>query len=269
MSPKPSKLSRYRLAIQTAFLLLWLMPLRMFNICAPVFHCYACPLAAFACPLGILAQFSALHALPYVALGTLGLIGTLFGGFVCGWACPFGWLQDLAAKISPAKIEIPTWSGYMRYAVLIGLVFAVPWIWGEGHRLFFCRICPVGAVEVAAPAAIQARAAGQPVIWPNTLKIVVTLLVLVSMFVIRRPWCRVLCPLGAIFGLFNRFSMFTVRFDPSRCNKCGLCPETCNYGVDKNVRADDFRCNRCLECARCKACQITPAWKAPGDSASS
>lgn len=257
----PSKLSRHRLAIQAAFAFLWLSPLRMFGICSPVFHCYACPLAAFACPVGVLAQFSALHAFPFIALGTLGLVGALFGGFVCGWACPFGLLQDLAAKVPTPKFTLPAWTGCFRYVVLAGLVFAVPWLFGETHPLFFCRVCPAGALEVSVPSAVQARLAGLPIIWPNALKLGVTLAVVASMFFIRRPWCGVLCPLGAIFGLFSRISMFTVRFYPERCRECGLCDKTCAYGVDSSVRADDPRCIRCLECARCKACEVVPAWK--------
>jgi len=257
----PSKLSRHRLAIQAGFAVLWMIPLRMFNVCSPVFHCYACPLAAFACPVGVLAQFSALHAFPFIALGTLGLTGALFGGFVCGWACPFGLLQDLAAKVPTPKFELPAWAGSFRYVVLAGLVVAVPWFFGETHPLFFCRVCPAGALEVAVPAAVQAQLAGQAIIWPNALKLGVTLAVVAAMFFIRRPWCGALCPLGAIFGLFSRISMFTVRFFPDRCNECGLCDKTCAYGVDSAVRADDPRCIRCLECARCKACEVVPAWK--------
>ena len=59
--------------VQAGFLLAWLDPLllRMHNVCGPVFHCYSCPLATFACPIGMLANFSALHVIPFAALGTL------------------------------------------------------------------------------------------------------------------------------------------------------------------------------------------------------
>jgi len=255
------RLSRYRLPIQTALLALWLTPLRFFGVCSPVLHCYACPLAAFACPVGVLAQFSALHMIPFVALGTLLFSGALLGGFVCGWACPFGMLQDLAAKLSPPRFGLPHWAGYFRYAVLAGLVVGVPWFFGESHPLFFCRVCPAGALEVAGPAAIQAKLAGQSVIWPNALKLGVTVAVLLAMFFVRRPWCRTFCPLGAIFGLFSRLSMFSVRFHPELCSHCGLCSEQCDYGIDSTVRASDPQCIRCLECARCKACHVDAAWK--------
>ena len=55
-----SRLARWRWWIQGGFLLIWLDPLllRMHAVCSPVFHCYSCPLATFACPIGALATFS-------------------------------------------------------------------------------------------------------------------------------------------------------------------------------------------------------------------
>ncbi|HUU36286.1 MAG TPA: 4Fe-4S binding protein, partial [Vicinamibacterales bacterium] len=151
---------RWRLAVQTAFLGVWLLPLRLFTICSPVFHCYACPLAAFACPIGVLAQFSALHVVPLIALGTLFVVGALFGAFICGWVCPFGWLQDLAAKLPIRKLTLPRWSSNFRYVVLVGLVLLVPYFLGEKHPLFICRVCPAGALEGAVPNSVQKALAG-------------------------------------------------------------------------------------------------------------
>ena len=111
------KLLPHRLWVQTAFLLVWLDPLavRMHTMCSPVFHCYACPLATFACPIGVIAQFSALHMFPFVAVGLLILVGSLLGSLICGWICPFGLLQDLAAKVPTPRLKIPNWMGYFRY----------------------------------------------------------------------------------------------------------------------------------------------------------
>ena len=75
-----SKLLGGRIWIHTAFLLVWLDPLglRWHTMCSPVFHCYACPLATFACPIGVLAQFSALHVFPFMAIGLLVAFGAAF-----------------------------------------------------------------------------------------------------------------------------------------------------------------------------------------------
>jgi hypothetical protein len=81
--PLSARLARWRIWVQGAFTLVWLDPLalRMHTVCSPVFHCYSCPLALFACPIGVLANFSALHLFPFVALGMLAVIGALVGSF--------------------------------------------------------------------------------------------------------------------------------------------------------------------------------------------
>ncbi len=259
-----SKFSRYRTAIQGLFLVAWLGPLglRVHTVCAPVFHCYACPLASFACPIGILAQFSALHVMPFLAIGILVVTGALVGSFVCGWACPFGLLQDLAARVPLPKWDPPYWLTHMRYAALVGLVIILPWFFGESHPLFFCRVCPAGALEGSVPMMVTQAAAGQAVAWPNAMKLGVTGAVVLAMFFVRRPWCQILCPLGAIFGLFNRISLFAIRFYPARCVDCGKCGAKCDFGVSSRIRADDPRCIRCMECVHCGACQIEAAWQA-------
>ena len=87
-----AKFARWRGWIQAAFLLAWLNPwlVRIHSVCSPVFHCYSCPLATFACPIGVMANFSALHLVPWIAIGTVLATGALFGSLICGWVCPFG-----------------------------------------------------------------------------------------------------------------------------------------------------------------------------------
>ena len=106
---KAWRLARWRIWVQLGFLLAWLepLPLQWHGLCAPVFHCYSCPLATLSCPIGILANYSALHAIPLLAVGTLLVVGAIFGSLVCGWACPFGLLQDLLGRIPLPKFRLP------------------------------------------------------------------------------------------------------------------------------------------------------------------
>lgn len=248
-----SKLILKRMWVQAAFLLVWLDPLgvRLHGMCSPVFHCYACPLATFACPIGVLASFAALHVIPFVALGLLITVGGLFGNLICGWVCPFGLLQDLAAKVPTPKFDPPRWTSHMRYVVLIGTVLVVPYFFGKDHPLFICGFCPAGAIEAAAPNMVRQAATGQEVAFPNPVKLAVLVAFVVAIFLMRRPWCRVLCPLGAIFSLFNRASVFFLQLDDEKCTQCGRCHTLCKLGIEPEKSPNDSRCIRCLECTQC------------------
>ena len=142
------KLIPWRIWVQISFLAVWLDPLalRYHNVCAPVFNCYACPLSTFACPIGVIHQFSALHVFPFITVGFLVLFGVLFGGFICGWICPIGLLQDLFSRLRTPKFQLPTWTGYLSYITLIALVLVIPYLYGVEHFLAICQVCPVGAL---------------------------------------------------------------------------------------------------------------------------
>lgn len=254
-----SKLLGGRIWIQASFLLVWLDPLglRWHTMCSPVFHCYACPLATFACPIGVIAQFSALHVFPFIAVGLLVAVGAVFGSLICGWVCPFGFLQDLVAKVPTPKFDLPRVAGYLRYVMLIVAVLAVPYFFGEGHPLFVCRICPAGALEAAVPNMVGQAVAGEQVVWPNAAKLIILGLFLIAIFFVRRPWCRLLCPLGAVFSLFNRVSAFFLRFDADECTPCERCHQLCEYGLQPEKMPNDLSCIRCLECTRCRLQALT------------
>lgn len=262
-----ARLVRWRVWIQAGFLLVWLDPLmlRLHNVCGPVFHCYSCPLATFACPIGVLANFSALHVFPFVAVGVLLVVGGLVGSLLCGYACPFGLLQDLAGKVPTPKVRLPGWMGYGRYLVLGVFVLAIPFFYGEQHPLFFCSICPAGAMEGWLPNATKAAIETGEFAWANPLKLGVMVFVLVAMFVKWRPWCTLLCPLGAIFGLFNRGSLLVLRYDGHACTGCGRCSRLCKYDVLPNRSVNSTQCVRCLECTRCGAIEVGGALGAGGD----
>lgn len=257
--PFTARLARLRVWVQSASLMLWLDPLglRMHTICSPVFHCYSCPLATFACPIGVLANFSALHLIPFVTLGLLAIFGALLGSFICGWTCPFGFLQDLMGKIPTPKFELPTWMGYTRYVVLVGLVLLVPYFFGEDHPLFFCRLCPAGALEAAFPNTASLAIAGADIVWPSAIKVIIFLLILLATFFTWRPWCRLFCPLGAIYGILNKVSFVFLKFHPDQCNDCDLCRDLCRYHGPSERRGSDMRCIRCMECTKCSSVTVS------------
>ena len=255
------KLISWRIWVQMAFLTAWLDPLvlRYHRICAPVFHCHACPLATFACPIGLLHQFSALHICPFVTVGILVIFGAFLGGFICGWLCPMGLLQDLFSQIPVRKFKIPPWISYFRYLILIGLVLIIPYLYGVNHPLAICQVCPIGALESSLPRKIAVPfIAGEPINWSGSLILKLTLLgvFIAAMFFTHRPWCRI-CPLGAIFGLFNRFNAIFLKFKPDSCTSCKMCHTSCDLVVEPDKNSDSADCIRCLECTRCQTQALT------------
>ncbi len=253
-----SRLAARRIWFQAGFLLAWLDPLmlRLHSFCSPVLHCHSCPWATFACPIGVLANFSALHLIPFIAVGVLLTVGVSLGGFVCGWVCPFGFLQDLIGRVPTPKFHLPGWMRHTRYAVLLGMVLLVPYMWGEAHALFFCRLCPAGALEAAVPNTVRTAIAGQPVVWPTLAKSVVLVVVLLAALFTWRPWCTLLCPLGAIFSLCNLFSFVFIRVEKERCKDCDLCRRLCRYGYGPRAAGGDMQCIRCLDCTKCKTVSV-------------
>jgi ferredoxin-type protein NapH len=231
--------------------------LRWHGICAPVFHCYSCPLATFACPIGILANYSAFHVFPYLAVGTLLMVGAVFGSLVCGWACPFGFLQDLIGRIPTPKLRLPGLLGLTRYAVLAGLVVLIPYFYGETHQLFICRVCPAGGIEGSGPYSLPFLHPQGIWEWqPTTIKTIIMIVFLLATLFTWRPWCTLFCPLGAIFSLCNYGSLIFLRFQPNRCKDCELCRDLCKYRGPAERRGSDMRCIRCLECIKCQALTV-------------
>jgi len=214
--------------------------------------------------VGIAANYAALFPvafeIPFLLLGVLILSGALVGSLICGWACPFGFLQDLLAKITPKKLTLPGWTGHLRFVVLVGLVIALPMIFGargipfEEQSVSICRTCPAGALEAGLPFSIASVWSGKA--W--LMSIFKTLLLagfVVSAIVIYRPWCRLFCPLGGWLALFNRWSLFHLQFKGQACVECNLCRTRCPANVKLDLNANAINCVRCLECTRCGAVQ--------------
>ena len=215
------------------------------RICLPVFQCHACPLAQFACPVGVLAYASAMHVWPIYVIGGILLAAAVFGRLICGWICPFGFIQDLLYKIPvPGKFNLPRWMGIGPWIALVGLVIIGPYFLGAGVKnlSFFCNVCPAGAMEASLPLQIFSGRIMRNAKW------VVLFISLVLMIWTHRPFCRIMCPLGAILSLGNRISFFKLRLKSTSCAMCKACQRACP--ADHLVTTDPNTGN-CIRCLRC------------------
>lgn len=240
--------------------------------CFPGLNCHACPTAVSACPIGILQHFSAVGRIPFALIGFLGAIGIVFGRSVCGWLCPFGWIQDQTYKIKSKKFRIHPSLKYGKYASLFVLAILLPYF-VEAH--WFSRICPWGTLSAGIPWLIWNPlnpVDAMPVIEPDMvgwlyfLKVSILIIFLVLFVVTSRPFCRTLCPLGAIYAHFNRISFMRLEVE-GQCVDCNLCVEVCPTQIRVSDDPNSPDCIRCLNCTVCKNVHVR--WGTPHEFSNS
>ena len=71
---------------------------------------------------------------------------------------------------------------------------------------------------------------------------------LVANWWIPRFFCRVVCPLGALLGIFSKFALWRIDRDPVRCTDCDLCLKSCEGASDPQ---GDLRKSECFVCLNC------------------
>lgn len=225
--------------------------------CVPGLNCYSCPGAVGSCPMGALQ--AALNdkniTVPFGVLGFLFIFGSIFGRFVCGWLCPFGLFQDLLHKIPFCKKRkhLPGHRvlKYGKYVVLVGLVIiGSAFLWGGYVKVpAFCKyLCPSGTLMGAIPllGANEDLASQVGGLFGWKMGILV-LLVLMSVMVYR-PFCQYLCPLGAVYGWFNRYSLVQIRWNQDACTSCMACQRACPVDLPPEKVS---RSPECIKCGKC------------------
>ena len=240
-------------------------------ICFPGLNCYSCPGALAACPMGALQAVmgNSSYRVSLYVFGFLGAIGALFGRLVCGWMCPFGLFQDLLHKI-PITKKIKNLPGhkflkYLRYVILVIfpllLVSIVKDLTGTSDPWFCEWICPSGMLLGGIPlvtlnAGLREAAAGR-FIWKLAVLIVISLMSIK----VYRPFCKYLCPLGAIYGFFNPISSYRLVIDKEKCVSCGMCQKACGMDIKTFENPNSMDCIRCGSCiASCPKGAISSTW---------
>ena len=229
------------------------------TLCVPGLNCYSCPGALGSCPIGSLQAVldSSKFTFSCYVFGLLMIFGSLLGRVVCGWLCPFGFVQDLVYKI-PGFRKVKNLPGHrmlknLPYIVLLFFVILLPSlvvdIMGTGSPWFCEYLCPSGTLFAGIPLVVMNSslrlAAGLRFLW----KISVLLLVLGLAIKIYRPFCKYLCPLGAVYGCFNKVALYRFNIDEGRCIQCKACQRVC--GMDIKV----WQNPNSAECIRCGACK--------------
>ncbi|WP_202620977.1 4Fe-4S binding protein [Pseudoflavonifractor sp. 524-17] len=228
--------------------------------CVPGLNCYSCPGALGACPLGALqaALASGNYKFALYVTGFLLFFGAVLGRFVCGWLCPFGLVQDLLHRI-PFPRKRKTLPGdrllrWVKYLLLAGFVVLLPMFaldaFGQGSPWFCKWVCPSGTLLAGWPLAAANGALravlGALFAWKSAILIVLILL----SAAVYRPFCRYLCPLGAVYGLFNPIAFCRLKLDEEKCIGCGQCRAACKLDLSPCRQPNSMECIRCGDCLR-------------------
>lgn len=228
------------------------------KLCVPGLNCYSCPGALGSCPVGalqaVIGNWNFKFAF-YVA-GFLMFIGALTGRFVCGWLCPFGLVQELLHKL-PFSKKIGTFHAdrllrKLKYVILIVFVILLPLcvtdVLGQGAPYFCKLLCPAGTLEGGIVLVLFHESMRSALGWLYAWKSMLLLLTVILSVLIYRPFCKYICPLGAVYSLFNPIAVFRYRVDAGKCTGCGACTKACGMNLDPVKEANHPECIHCGQC---------------------
>lgn len=192
----------------------------------------------------------------------------LLGRIFCGWLCPYGALHHFVGWVfNTRKVTERIESNRYRkiyaikYYVLVFVLAAA--IFGTlqiglldpiclFHRSVTASVLPALNLPKPVQEGLGTWSGfGEPKYHQLGWVIGFMLLFFVGMnLAIPRFFCRVLCPLGALFGVLSRFSLWRIDRNPNTCKDCDGCLKSCEGACDPqgNLRKSEcFVCFNCIE----------------------
>lgn len=228
------------------------------KLCLPGLNCYSCPGALGSCPVGSLQAVlgSPKFQMSFYVVGFFLFTGAILGRVVCGFLCPFGLVQDLLYKIPffAKRKNMPGHKGlvWIKYVILALMVVILPMFAVNAYGIsdpWFCKyLCPSGTLFggiplIATNDGLQ-QALGGLFIW----KMSVLLVILVWSLWVYRPFCKYLCPLGAIYGWFNPIALSRFQMDKEACIDCKKCKAACPMDIPVYAKPNSAECIKCGKC---------------------
>jgi len=206
-------------------------------------------------PLILTITSIAVRALISTALLSIVLvIGTfIFGRFFCGFVCPLGTTIDIWDTLFRNQ-RSPKHEGInIKYFILLSLLTAA--ITGSSFIHFFDPLIIMERTFTLIIAPVATFFRGMiipiaPVVYTEAIIAAMVFLCILGLgFIAPRYWCRSICPLGGLFALLSKFSIFKFSFSDT-CTQCALCDPICPTGAisSENQQIDSAECIACLRC---------------------
>jgi ferredoxin-type protein NapH len=234
---------------------------------------------------------------PWLALASFLVVGVLVGRSLCGWVCPFGFVQDLTGFIRRKQTDVSPRTHddmvYIKYGVL-AIAFFTPLfftalssagivayqsLFGIFAQAPFTALSPSDTLFSTVPHAIQSfhfstvQNAGSDLLYGISIlpplfwvQFAIMIIILIFAVYVPRSWCRYFCPHGAFMALMNRFSFIGLRREPFKCEKggCRECVQACPTRVpilelpwEKFSHPECIYCMKCADACGHKAIKIT------------
>mgnify|MGYP000872516504 CR=1 FL=1 len=206
------------------------------------------------------------HTLYWPLLWSLAVVilTIILGRFFCGWMCPFGALHQFVGfvgnrkKSTAQKIQLNKYrkAQCIKYIILI-LLLAMAAFPSIGTTLLTGILDPIPLVTRSFNIAILSifdRSVDVTSVTPRFyegawLMGVVFIAAILLNLVIPRFYCRFLCPLGALFGILSRFSIWRIGKVQDKCRECKLCEKACEGGCHPS---GNIRISECVLCFNCR-----------------
>lgn len=142
----------------------------------------------------------------------------------------------------------------LKYVIFLVFVILMPMfvvdLLGQGAPYFCKLICPAGTLEGGLPLVLLNKGMRGAIGWLYAWKNVLLVVILVLSVIIYRPFCKYICPLGAVYSLFQPISVFRYRVDQELCTHCGACAKACKMQVDPVKSPNHPECIRCGQCKK-------------------
>ena len=210
------------------------------------------------------------------------LLSAIFGRFFCGWICPLGTLIDAGGKIlhrnqkmlqsDKQNKKLSSVKFYFLGVIFVFAVFGFQVAWVLDPIVMLARVISLNIIpgttwvlEKTFMVLIQRFELYGPVydfyrdlrgsllgvdvhFFSNSLTtFIVFLLIILATAFMSRLWCRMLCPLGALYGLISKFAFLERQI--VECKGCGHCRDDCRMGAIKED--EDYVKGECILCMDC------------------